>query len=197
MIKSLIASLILLMCGGCGYRFQGEGSDQVIASISVPYVKGDIDGLLTEELIRTLVETGRFDYTSSGGEWTLLVSVIGDGDERIGYRYDRNPTTGKRRDNIVGTENRRTLICEMKLIDTASEEIILGPLVIKGQSEYDYVDSNSIYDLVTFTPQGPQTVIEVSLGQLDSIEGAHDDATVVAFRSLAQKIVDGLIMGCD
>jgi hypothetical protein len=179
---------------GCGYRFQDKESDGGPVTISIPYIKGDIEGQLNTELARILSADPHFEYRQNGGMVILEVAVINDGDERIGYRYDRNPSSGKRRQNIVATENRRNLTVEMKLIDSYTQEVLIGPVHVKARSDYDYVDSNSVRDL-TFTNSAglTQTVINFSLGQLDSIEGAHDDAAIPIYRQLAQKIVDGLV----
>ena len=179
-----------LLLGGCGYHTR-EGEEM---TISVPFIKGDGDGRLTSEVIRAISATGCFEFRKNNGNKELQVSILSDGDERIGYRYDRNPTTGELRKNIIGTENRETITVEVKLIDTYTQEVILGPEVISASADYDYVDSNSIRDLTFIQPNGhPTTIIDFSLGQLDSIEGAHDDAQTPIFRKLAQKIVDGLM----
>ncbi|MBS0605334.1 MAG: hypothetical protein KF898_02520 [Parachlamydiales bacterium] len=184
----------LLLIAGCGYRFQEEKPSEGPVTISVPYIRGDIEGQLNTELVRVLSNDPHFEYRQNGGMVVLEVAVVNDGDERIGYRYDRNPSTGKRRQNIVGTENRRNLTVEVKLIDSYTEETIIGPVHVKARADYDYVDPNSVRDL-TFTNSAgkTQTVINFSLGQLDSTEGAHDDAAVPIYRQLAQKIVDGIV----
>jgi hypothetical protein len=66
--------------------------------------------------------------------------------------------------------------------------------VIKAFADYDYVDSNSIRDL-TFRSGHHQheKTLDFSLGQLDSLDGAHQDASAPIFRLAAQKIVDGLL----
>lgn len=184
---------LLIFLFGCGYHCS-ENRD-LHNTISVPFVKGDPDGAFTSEIIQALSTTGHFEYRKHDGNLELQVTIISEGDDRIGYRYDRNPTTGELRKNIVGTENRETIAIEVKLIDVYSQQVILGPEVINGCADYDYVDSNSIRDLVFFNPHGhPTTVIDFSLGQLDSIEGAHDDARKPIFRKLAQRIVDGLMV---
>ena len=125
----------------------------------------------------------------------LEASITGDGDERIGFRFDRNPQSGELRDNIIGTENRRTIIAVVTLIDTSTHTAVLGPQTVKADADYDYVDSNSIRDLTFITDRGiPEKVLDFSLGQLDSVDGAHDDASTVIYRHLAQKIVDGLLI---
>lgn len=184
---------VLLMLTGCGYHYQGSSSDAGPISISVPYIPGDVEGQLNQAIVHKIAEDARFNYRRSGGAMTLIVSVIDDDNTRIGYRYDRTPVSGKRRKNIVATENRRTLKAEVKLIDASTEEVIVGPAVVSADADYDYVDSNSVVDLTFVPPHGtPQTVLDFSLGQLDSIEGAHDGAATPVYHSLAQKIIDGL-----
>jgi hypothetical protein len=175
---------------GCGYHTTDQQN-----TISVPFVKGDGNGQLTTEIIHALTATGHFEFRKSGGNLELQVAIISDTDDRIGYRYDRNPTTGKLRKNIIGVENRETITIEFKLVDGYTQEILHGPEILTASADYDYVDYNSIKDLTFIQPDGtPTTSIDFSLGQLDSIEGAHDDAQTPIFRKLAQKIADGLLL---
>jgi len=190
----LLLLMTVLMATGCGYHFTDTSKDAQ-TTISVPFIKGDSEGILINELVLALSASGQFEYSRYNGNLTLHVSILSSGDERIGYRYDRNPVSGKLRDNIVGTENRETVAAEVKLVDNYSCEILFGPEIINATADYDYVDSNSIRDLVFFNSDGkPQTVLDFSLGQLDSVDGGHDDARLPVYRSLAQKIVDGLIL---
>ena len=185
----------LLFLSGCGYHFDNEETRGSVTTISVPYIKGDLEGHLNTELIRALSNSGHFDCVQNGGQFILEVSIVGDSDNRIGYRFDRDPETGKLRDNVIGTENRRTILANISLIETYTHNAVFGPQTVKAYADYDYVDSNSIRDLTFITPQGvPEKVLDFSLGQLDSVDGAHDDASIVIYRYLAQKIVDGLII---
>jgi hypothetical protein len=187
----LFLNLLLLLSASCGYHYK-EQAEQV--SLSIPFVKGDVDGRLTNEIVHALSSSGQFTYQAEDGSLILHVEVLADSDERIGYRYDRKTTKeDKRRKNIVGTENRETINIRVKLINAATQEVLFGPRMISASAEYDYIDSNSIRDLVFSNPDGKDaTVINFSLGQLDSIEGAHDDAQAPIFRKLAQKLVDEL-----
>ena len=162
-----VALAALLLLSGCGgYQFEGARSTAELTSVSIPYIKGDGEGVLNSEIAKALSTSGVFDYVQNAGSLVLEAAIVADGDERIGYRYDRNPTTGKRRDNIVGTENRRELAVEIKLVNPHSEEIVFGPEVISATTDYDYVDGNSIRDLVFIENGTPQTVLNFSLGSL-------------------------------
>ena len=83
----------ICFCGSsCGYRLEEEELEDVgRISISIPFVKGDVDGQLTNAIVRELASTGSFRYVRDGGRYTLLVTVVHDHKEKIGYRYDRKP----------------------------------------------------------------------------------------------------------
>jgi hypothetical protein len=185
----------LLFLLGCGYHFEGSQPQEEVVSVSIPYIKGDREGLLGAELVKALSASGLFDYDQSSAEFTLQVAIIADGDDRIGFRFDRDATTGKLRDNIIGTENRRSVSAQVTVINAHTQEVVLATQVVSAIADYDYVDSNSIRDLTFIEPNGtPQKVLDFSLGQLDSVEGGHDDSSFLIYRLLAQKIVEGLLL---
>lgn len=186
---------LLLLCASCGYRF--DPSDEEVhatRTITVPYVRGDEEGQLTSALIYALSSSGQFRYVRSGGDLILNVGIASDGDERIGYRYDRHGPQSKRRHRLQPVENRRLMAVEISLIDNNTNEILIEPMRVTAAVDYDYVDPNSLRDLTVETAGGGvQKSITFSLGQLDSIEGAHDSSSTLLYRVLSQKIVDGLI----
>ena len=65
------------------------------------------------------------------------MAITGDGDDRIEYRFDRNPQTGELRDNIIRTENRRTINAVVSLIDAYTHTTVLGPQAVKADADYD------------------------------------------------------------
>jgi hypothetical protein len=181
----------LLLLAGCGYRI--ERGEKI--AISVPYVIGDYEGKLTEALARAVSRTSNFDYSKDDGDWILKAKILKTSNDRIGYRYDRDDRSGKLRSNIVGTENRKEIIVEVSVIDASTSRLIAGPQIIKADAQYDYVDPNSLRDLSFIDPTTGRraTSIAFSLGQLDSVGAAGEDAIYPIYRVLAQKIVDGLI----
>jgi hypothetical protein len=177
---------------GCGYHFSDRNQEKT--TISLPLIKGDVDGNFMNAIVHELASSGRFAFQRGESHLLLSIAILSDSDDRIGYRYDRDPNSGKRRKNIVGIENRETIQAEVKVIDTYTQETIFGPQVVSASTDYDYIDSHSSRDLIYLSPTGPTTVIDFSLGQLDSIEGAHDDARLPIFHKLAQTIVELLDM---
>lgn len=191
-MKALTLSLLLFL-GGCGYRVEGLAP----ISVSVPYVVGDHEGKLTDALAWALSKAAGYQYVRSGGKWTLCVSVVDENNDRIGYRYDRQGEQLK--DNVIGIENRKDITVEVCLTDAATGELILGPQKLKAAVSYDYDDPTSPVDLSFIDPTAGSAVtsIDFSLGQLDSVAAAGEDAIEPIYRLLAQKIVDGMIASGD
>ena len=185
---------ILIFLSSCGYHIDGPASSEDRMTISVPYVVGDSAGQLTNELVKQLSTSGTFECVQNYGQYTLKVIVFSDGSDRIGYRYDRNKRTLKVKKNLMPVEGRRTISAEVTLVNTSTDEIEIGPVIVTADADYDYINSDDV-DEISFTnsQNKPQSTISFSLGQLDSIEGAQDDVSIPLYRHLSQKIVDGII----
>ncbi len=139
---------VFLLLAACGYRVDGLD----LITVSVPYVLGDHEGELTDALAFALARTGNYRYVEDGGEWTLNAKIVGDRNDRIGYRYDRDPKSGKLRDNVIGIENRKNITVEVKVVKNSTGELVLGPQKIKVSVDYDYDDPNSLLDLSVVNP---------------------------------------------
>lgn len=193
----LLLPLALFFFASCGYHFEGDRSSSDAShstTITVPYVEGDSEGQLTNALVRALSGSGRYECVQDGGALVLNVKVVSDTNERIGFRYDRKEISGALEKNLFPGENRRTLCVEVTLVDAATGEVLVGPSQARSFAEYDYVDVNSLEEIsFDVVPGVRETVMNFSLGQLDSIEGAQDDSAAPLYRSLAEKIVDGII----
>ncbi len=189
-IPKSILSLFLLM--SCGYHFSGK--DQK-TSISIPYVQGDEEGTLVQELIKQIAASTSYEYVREGGDLILKTVILGSGSDQIGFRYDRKEVTGKRERNLVVSENRRLITAEVTVIDGITNETLYGPVQVVGSADYDYSDVNSLPSLSFVDPTGKvDSLLQFSLGQMDSIEGAQDGAAIAAYRGLAKQIARSLAM---
>lgn len=200
-----LSLFILCVAASCGYHTSDRNLSR-IRSISVPYVGGDVDGQFTDHLAYALAACGRFNYEQSGGRYQLNVNILSNQDHRIGYRYDRQGKKGKKLKNIVGTEQRKSITVEVKLMDSCTEELIFGPELVTSTAEYDYIDGNSIKDLIFDTTEeeinnnkikNKKVVINFSAGQLDSQDAASKDSLTPLYRNLAEKIVSGVLSHCS
>jgi hypothetical protein len=186
---------LVTLVTGCNYRFEGKQSSVFSGTtISVPYIKGDFKGMLTDEVIRQLAASGQFTPVQSDGALLLKVTILSNSNQKIGYRHHRDDTTGRIRKRLMPTEDRCTITAEVMLFDEITDTLLIGPEVVSASGEYDYVDPDSIRELAFIDAQGRERVVlDFSLGQLDSIEGAQDDVAAPVFRALAQKIIDGIL----
>lgn len=182
--------LFFTTLAGCHYHL--ENGERI--AISVPYVTGDFEGELTDALIWAISRAPQFHYTHGEGDWTLKVKILGEDNDRIGYKYDRDKKSGELKNNLIGIENRKTITVEVTLVSNATGCNLIGPQVVKADATYDYFDQNSLKDLTFIDLEGTtQTSVAFSLGQLDSVGAAGEDATYPIYRILAQKIVEGII----
>lgn len=180
--------LFLLLLTSCGYRYTSQ--EDSVRTISIPYILGDPDALLNNELVYQLSSSGEFSCLLSGGDFILQVVLLSDTKERIGFRYDRDNPSGSLEKNLLGVEDCRSIVAMVSLVERTSGKVILEPSEVRASVDYDYTDPGSPRDLL-FAKSEP--IMPFSLGQLDSHEGAHDDAARPLFRQLSQKIVMGLV----
>ncbi len=186
------ASLVLLLLiSGCGYHWGFDYPEGRRPSVSIPYVKGDDDGSLTNELISQLSSSGLVVVRNHSGEYRLNVSILENQNDSIGYRRDPQRIKNKIYHQLQACEGRRRLVTEVSLCK--GEEIVSGPHKIAADVDYDYVDGDS-YPQLTFVSSHGETevVLPFSLGQLESIEAAQEASTRPLYRKISQKIVDAI-----
>lgn len=197
--KSKVASILLsssaifLLLPSCGYRFEGPHQAQEVTTLSIPYVVGDANGIVTDELTKAIASSGAYRYCYTGGRLELRVSLVNNSSEQIGWKYQRQPD-GSLKKELIPTEGRRHLSADVTLVDGVTDEILYGPVTIHASTDYDYYEPDSIQDLSFIDLAGVrQTSVKFSLGQLDSSEGAYDAAFVPLSSQLAKKIVDRIL----
>lgn len=180
-------SVFLFLCS-CGYQWTPK-EDRF--TVSVPFVAGDEDGALTQELIWALSRSGLAKVKSDDANYRLEVQIVEAKNDTVGFRRDKQIVKGKTGKNLLACEGRKTVGVEVTVFKKESEAPALGPFRVTADADYDYVDGDSIQDL-TFTDSQGQfiTVLPFSLGQLESTESAQEAATKPLYRNLAQKIVD-------
>jgi len=183
--------LLFFVFSGCGYRWHPEYPDIARPSIAVPFICGDEDGSLTNEVIRQLSSSGLADIDHQKGDYRLQASIVDVHSETVGFRRDRQIIHGKQKKNLLACEGRTIISIEATLFEGNSDRIAYGPYRVTADVDYDYVDGDSVQDLSFTTPDGVfTTVLPFSLGQLESIESAQEAATRPLYGKLAQKIVD-------
>lgn len=184
-------SLFCLILTSCGYRWQPEYPERQRPTVAVPFVIGDEEGNLTAELARVLNYSGVADFKNGAADYRLKVTIQNNAFETVGYRRDRQIIEGESKKNLLASEGRRSMTVEALLLRGETDEIAFGPYAITADSDYDYVDGDSLQDLAFAGPGGGQIVVlPFSLGQLESNEAAQEAASRPLYAQLAQKIVD-------
>ncbi len=186
--------IISLFLSGCYYHLEGEQRESfTIKKIAVPYIQGDLDGRLTETLIKTLSQSTQLAYAKKNEEWIFEGKIGEDSLEDIGYQYDRDPLSDERINRLIPNEGNRMITLSFSLIDAKTDEIVLGPVDVSASQDFDFVDTDSLFDVSYMNPEGSlEPVLFFSLGQLDSKEGAKNSALTPLYKTLSCKIVEGI-----
>jgi len=199
-LRSLL--ILLLLLTSCGYRF--EGGEKI--AISIPYVQGEFEGELTDALAAALSNTSQFRYTRGPGDWTLKAKLLGTENDNIGYRYDQKPLKGTEQPNVIAVENRKIISVEVSVVNSTTGTLVWGPHILKADTTYDYVDPNALSDVAAFfrkdaegdvIPDSVISTMDFSLGQLDSVGAAGEDAIYPIYKEIARKVVEGLVAAGD
>ena len=174
----------------------GNGSS--FSSLSVPYICGDDTGEFTQALIQAVSSSNKFIYKNSYANAILEVKIADLSDEHIGFQRDRLKDDGSFKKNLRPIEGRRFLKAEVSLISSKTSKALWGPHIIEMDTDYDYVDGDSLQDLSFIDTAGTRiTVLSFSLGQLEEQQNAKSAALVPLFQILSQKIVDMLSIDCE
>lgn len=190
-----VVCVLILMMGvsSCGYRMTHESSFGQCTTLSVPYVKGDLDGRLTTAIIKKLSESSKWHYAQEQGDCVLDIEVVRHDNSQIGYQYDRVKSTAELIDRLIPNEGRRTVRVRLNILDAAREQVLHGPYEIEASADYDFVNFDTYKDLAFVNEEGiAQSVLTYSLGQLDSEEGGMEAVLAAVYQTLAEKILIGL-----
>jgi hypothetical protein len=155
------------------------GLNERYSTLTISYAIGDNDGRFTSALIRKVSETGVLNYRPDSGELSLGVTLIRTKNKNIGFRYDRNRRRNELLAEIVPTETRRTLWCEIVVIETCSGKNVIGPVRLSASVEFDH-DYYSSRDGVNV----------FSLGQLGDIDAAYEACLTPLYQKMAEKVAD-------
>ena len=183
--------LSLICLSSCGYHWSPDLGQTVRPTISVPFVEGDGDGSLTQAIVYALSSSGMADVRQAGARYRLCVSIVHSGSQTIGYRRDRQKISGEIKKNLVSAEGRKTVSIEATVYE--KDKIVCGPIRLNADSDYDYLDGDSMQDLAFINPFGvQQTVLPFSLGQLEPKEAAEEATTKPLNGKIAGILVDAI-----
>lgn len=173
-----VLPLLLLLFSSCGWHV-GEGEFyQNYQTITVPFVDGDWQGIMTRSLVNQLATDSSFRLLNDGGDLTLLVKLKDVEEDNVGFRYDQKKS-GKLIKYIIPTETRLSLLADVTLIDQTTGCALFGPVLFEANYDFDH-DYYSARNSVNI----------FSLGQLTDYDEALEAALKPLYQELAKKIVD-------
>lgn len=178
----------MFLLSSCSYHVIGM-NENVAVAIAVPYVEGDFKGFFTEALIHALGSSSNLVFDPHADK-KLLISIIEEKTEKIGYRYDRK-LDGALKKNLLPTENRQKIKFKLEIVNRSTKKVEFGPFEIADDIDFDYVEEDSLKDLSFIDPAGQRiTALSFSLGQLESSGAAEDAAKQALYRKAAKRLVE-------
>jgi hypothetical protein len=183
-LTKITIALFLLILNSCGYKLACN------KTICIPFVFDDCYGNFTNEIIKVVSKSNCLSYSNYRADYTLKIKVVNLNHETVGFRKDQEKDFTIK-NNIIASEGRLTATVCISILDNKTCKLCFGPKEVTSYVDYDYVDENSLQDL-SFINQSNQriTVLDFSIGQLESEESARNAAKEPLFKELSKKIID-------
>lgn len=175
-----IIILILICCfnSSCGYHFLNK--TKFPYTIFIPYIEGDIDGSLTNIFIQKMTDLGYFKPVSGISDFIIQARINSNLVEPIGFHF-----ASKTKDrNLVANENRHTIALEFSVLSGTTQEKLFGPYFIKEFVDYDFLEQYPC----NISTKKEESIVNFSLGQLDSREGGLSSSADPLFHKITDKM---------
>lgn len=182
MKRLFLLPALFLFCA-CGYHLDGRET----STLEIPYVKGDLDGDLTDAIVREIALSGKYQIRGSSANYRLKVEIIADNIYKSGFQYDEEGATEYNR--LVTNEEEKVMTLSVALIQTSTGKTVLGPSEITARVNYDFIDPDADNEAAV---SRHLSSLNFSLGQLDSVEGARSASNIPLHTLLARKIASAL-----
>lgn len=188
---SIIAVASLLT--GCSYTAPTNQFGEDVAVMSISLIRGDEDGYLRDDLARQLSRSPGYAYSSSSGPYRIDVKIDKDSAEKIGYAWDEEPLTGAFIQRLYPNEGRRIVKATVSVTDTQQNKVVIEPFVVTASAEFDFVNPTALKNIEFRDMDGQEhSVLQYSLGQLDSEEGAKAESFQPLASELSKQIMQAL-----
>jgi len=177
----------------CGYQgVYSLGKDDLIP-VSIPLIYADDNGILRENLAHAISNTGRYFYKSSNARYQLVVKILNDKTEKVSYIWDQDPISGEILNRLYPSEGRRLIKALVSFKDTELDKCVVEPFEVSTFVDFDFVNPTVLKNIQFQDVFGEtQSVLQYSLGQLDSEEGAKSESYYPIYKELTEKIIQGI-----
>lgn len=185
----------ILSLSSCGYRGVYCDTAEIAKPVSIALISIDDNGLLRQKLAKGLSASGKYYYTSTQSRYQLNVQILTNKTENIGYMWDRKPITGVLLNKLYPSEGRRFITAKVTMKDTHLNENLIKPFEVSTQTDYDFVNPTVLENIQFIDTFGEvKSVLQYSLGQLDSEEGAQTESYEPLYDLLVEKIIRGILL---
>lgn len=195
-MKSVFITVLLaLACTSCRYQAASLNiNGDAVVETSIAVIKKDPQGYLRNYLAREMATTGSLYYKDTNAKYTLKVSIEEDTNSKITFLWDRNPVTNENLKVFYPSEGMHEVVAKIELVDTQTGDAVIEPFFLNASADYDFVNP-TVRNSVQFRDAlgGEESILQYSLGQLDSEEGAKEASYNPVYQRLAKKIVNRLI----
>jgi outer membrane lipopolysaccharide assembly protein LptE/RlpB len=180
-MRATLLHLSLFFLSACGYHFGRGGLLQNNSTIYVPFINGDNQGFLTNNVIQALAKKGGIVPDEAACDLILKIDLLPPDDKMIGFAYATN-AKGEVRKIIVSQEGRLAIAATVTLCDALSSQAVIAPFTVTASIDYDFEPDLTRVGFHDF-----------SLGQLEMHGLAKDAAFTPLYKLLAEKIVETLL----
>jgi|JI9StandDraft_1071089.scaffolds.fasta_scaffold22057_4 hypothetical protein len=185
--------LIFAILTGCGYHTTLSKEDPL--TISIPLITNDEEGYLRNFLAKELTSSGGFIYTAHTCRYQLIVEILQDKIDAVGYSWDKTPLEGDREKRLYPSEERRVIQAKVRILDTDTDKDRVPPFLVTSRVQFDFVNPTVLENIEFVDLTGEKmTVLQFSQGQLDSQEGGRDASYKPLYKDLASRIVGKLFL---
>lgn len=196
MKKSLLLIFLMLGLSSCKNYSASKltiDGDSVITT-AIPVIRKDPNGYLRNYIAREMSYTNSLYYKDRGAKYQLLVTITEDTNSKISYMWDRDPVTNGNLGVFYPTEGMKEVIAKVELIDRKTGSTVIEPFFVKAEAIYDFVNP-TVPDTVEFQTAfgGDESILQYSLGQVDSELGAKEATYNPVYQRLAKKIVSRIM----
>jgi hypothetical protein len=166
-----LAMACLLLSACQGYVLHENSTSY---SLEVPFIPGDEDGLMTQEVILALERSGL--NVVREGRYELQMVLEKQNSRTLGFTYVHDDE-GNLTSSLGANEERIHCVYLISLVDKHAEEILAGP---------DRLEVNINYDLEV--EEVPYNSVQDSMGQLNIGSEAMASAKAALGRRLAKEV---------
>jgi hypothetical protein len=169
--------LTIFVLSSCGYHMGSPLPNNLSrSSVTVPFIKGDLTGDLTQALIYELTTSG-YRYVHRQGDILIRVQLLEVRADDIGFRYERESDNDVKK-SLIPAETRLTAKAQVEVIDASTCCQLLPTFCVSEFVEFDHE---------YYTARDGVNIF--SLGQLSDYDAGKEAAQMPLNRKLAQKIV--------